>query len=647
MACEGGRAERFYRTGDLARLNGNGELEFLGRIDTQVKIRGFRVELSEIEAVLMESPAVKAAAVDLREDVPGLHNLAGYVVARPGMTPDPDTLRAGLRARLPSYMLPATINTLVELPCLPSGKVDRKSLPAPRNLAPGRPRELLSPRTPFEQQILAVCQPLFGPAPISVQDNFFLDLGGHSLLAARLVSTLRQSRPFEHLSMLDVYRYPSIESLALEMEARHRVCAAPGQGSQPDGEKNIAPANKSTASPPEAGSGGPSPFWRHFLCGAAQAFALVFVLSFYALQWLTPYLTYTVLVEEEYDFLEATLGAFASLILFYPFMVLIPIAVKWLVIGRYRPGTYPLWGFYYFRWWLVTTVESAVPVGYMAGTPWLNIYLRLMGAHIGRDVFIDTSSFAIYDLLTIGDHSSLNVDSSLLGYSVEQGQLRIGPIDIGNRCFVGTRSALRQDTVMEDGSALEDLSLLPRGTRIPAGKTWQGSPAENREGDGATPCPAGATPCSLVRRLGFGALHGAGMLLFPVLVAAALFPGIVLMNELNYIDPYYWYLFLAPLVGVSFVLFLALEIAAVKWLVVGRVKPGAHAVHSLYYLRKWFVGQTMDLSLDILGPLYAFDLSGAMVQTPRRPSGQGRGDLHRLVHLTRLVVHRRRELHRR
>ena len=341
--------------------------------------------------------------------------------------------------------------------------------------------------------------------------------------------------------MLDVYRYPSIESLALEMEARHRVCAAPGQGSQPDGEKNIAPANKSTASPPEAGSGGPSPFWRHFLCGAAQAFALVFVLSFYALQWLTPYLTYTVLVEEEYDFLEATLGAFASLILFYPFMVVIPIAVKWLVIGRYR-RTYPLWGFYYFRWWLVTTVESAVPVGYMAGTPWLNIYLRLMGAHIGRDVFIDTSSFAIYDLLTIGDHSSLNVDSSLLGYSVEQGQLRIGPIDIGNRCFVGTRSALRQDTVMEDGSALEDLSLLPRGTRIPAGKTWQGSPAENREGDGATPCPAGATPCSLVRRLGFGALHGAGMLLFPVLVAAALFPGIVLMNELNYLDPYYWYL---------------------------------------------------------------------------------------------------------
>ncbi len=173
----------------------------------------------------------------------------------------------------------------------------------------------------------------------------------------------------------------------------------------------------------------------------------------------------------------AILGAFASLIVFYPVMLAIPIAVKWLVIGRYKPGAYPLWGLYYFRWWLVTTIEAAVPVGYLAGTPLLNIYLRLMGAKIGRNVHLDSDSFAIYDLLAIGEDSSINVDSNLLGYTVEGGQLKLGRITIGERCFVGARAAVREETVMEDDSALEDLSLLPRGATIPRGQTWQGSPA--------------------------------------------------------------------------------------------------------------------------------------------------------------------------
>jgi hypothetical protein len=115
------------------------------------------------------------------------------------------------------------------------------------------------------------------------------------------------------------------------------------------------------------------PFWRHFFCGAAQLVSLFFILSFFALQWLAPYLTYTVLIEEDYDFVEAVLGAFASLVVLYPLMLLIPIAVKWIMIGRYRPGSYPLWGTFYFRWWFTTTIEAAVPVGYLTGTPLLNI----------------------------------------------------------------------------------------------------------------------------------------------------------------------------------------------------------------------------------------------------------------------------------
>ncbi len=333
----------------------------------------------------------------------------------------------------------------------------------------------------------------------------------------------------------------------------------------------------------------------------------MFVLGFFALQWLTPYLTYTLMMdagtEEQplFSTTEAILGAFASLMVFYPVMLLVPIALKWILIGRYQPGAYPLWGWFYFRWWLATTVEAAVPLAYLTGTPLFNIYLRLMGAKIGRNAHLDGDAFAIYDLLAIGEDSSINADASLPGYTVENGWLKIGRITIGRRCFVGARAALRPDTVMEDDSALEDLSLLPRGGAIPRGQTWLGSPARPTQAG----APAAASRPGAGRRLAFGFLHGLGALLFPALVVAALFPGIVAMNELNYLDEYYWYLSVAPLAGLSFLVLLSLEIVAVKWLLLGRVKEGVHRVHTLAYLRRWFFNQTMDLSLDILGPLYA------------------------------------------
>ncbi len=621
---------RLYKTGDLASWNEAGEIEFLGRIDTQVKIRGFRVELSEIESVLLQCPGVQAAAVALREDVPGNQQLVGYVVLRGAEVPDEEGIRAKLRERLPMYMIPALLETLTELPTLPSGKVDRKSLPLPKSRTGQPARHVAPPRTRLEKELVNAWEKLFSPAQVSIEDNFFLDLGGHSLTAARLVSELRTRAAWEDISMLDIYRHPTIKGLAGEFERRIAKYGVPplGGGVVEDPEPEL-----SGALPPKGGTPCVKrdteevravPFWQHFLCGTAQLVSLVFILSFSAAQWVGPYLVFTLMVDEEYGFLESILAAFASLVLLYPLMLLVPIAVKWLVIGRYKPGAYPLWGSYFFRWWFVTMIESAVPVGYLAGTPWLNVYLRLMGAKIGRNVHLDSDTFVIYDLLAIGDDSSVNVDANLLGYTVENGWLKIGRIDIGRRCFVGARSAVRENTVMEDDSALEDLSLLPRGATIPRGETWLGSPAHPTERRAGAPrrdnspehaeqelsAPQALRP-SLSRRIGFGFLYAISLLIFPVLVSAAIFPGIVVMNQLNYIDPYYWYLCLSPLVGVSFVALLCLEIAVLKWLLLGRIKPGRYPLHSFYYFRKWFVDQTMDLSLDVVGPLY-----GSVYLTP-------------------------------
>ncbi len=599
---DGPRPQRFYRTGDLVRQNPDGEIEFLGRIDTQVKLRGFRVELGEIEAALLDCPGIRAAVVTLQDDVQSIQQLVAYVVPRKNGAVEWENLRAQLRQKLPAYMVPTIFETLDAMPTLPSGKVDRKALPTPKSQAQAK-RETVPPGNSAEKFLLSVWEKLFAPTPVSVLDDFFLDLGGHSLLAARMVSELRKHGQFQRISMLDVYRCPTIRRLADHFavgEAVGRASPRAAEGGKPiTSEQRLA---RTLAPPAEAQTSA----LRHFCCGVAQLFSLVFILSFFALQWLAPYLVYTILIEEEYDYIQALLGAFASLVLFYPVMMLVPIAVKWIVIGRYKPGTYPLWGTYFFRWWFVTTIEAAVPVGYLTGTPLLNIYFRLMGAKIGRNVYLGSDSFAVYDLVSVGDGSSINADSNLLGYTIEDGCLKIGHLNIGERCFVGTRAAVGENATMEDEATLEDLSLLSSGARISKGETWIGSPAIKSEaGESRKPESAVGAKPRTARRVGFGILHGIGLLIFPVLVVAALFPGIVTMNELNYIDPYYWYLLLAPAVGFSFIIFLCLEIAAMKWLLLGKVKAGHYSTESWYYLRKWFVDQTMDLSLDILGPLYA------------------------------------------
>ncbi len=579
VAGEGHR--RWYRTGDRARWNERGDLEFLGRIDEQVKIRGYRVELAEIEAALRELPGVQLAAVAVRGEAAGLPQLVGYLVPRAGGEWREADWRAALQARLPAYMVPALLEPLVELPTLPSGKVDRVRLPAPRARAAVTPAADAAPRTPLERRLVKVWGELFAPASVGREDDFFLKLGGHSLLAARMVSQLRVQPGCAELSMLDVYQHPTPARLAAVLEQRGA---------------DEGPAMATAA----------VPFWRHFWCGAAQLVCLPFLLTFFAAQWMTPYLIYTLMIEDGYGRGESVFYALAGLVALYPVMLFVVVGCKWLVIGRYRAGSYPLWGTFYFRWWFVTMLEAAVPVAYLAGTPLLNLYLRMMGARVGRNVHLDSDACVIYDLLTIGDHASVNVDANLLGYTVAGGQLHIGRITLGAHSFVGARSAVGINGTLEDGGALEDLSLLPAGRTIPRGQTWAGSPArpapepvpETKAG------PEGAGAAGRGRRFWFGVLHAAGVLVFPVLVSAAIFPGIVVMNVLNYIDPYYWYLGVAPLAALSFLVLLGLEIAGLKWLLLGRVAPGRYSVHSWFYLRKWFVDQTMDLSLDVIGPLY-------------------------------------------
>jgi amino acid adenylation domain-containing protein/non-ribosomal peptide synthase protein (TIGR01720 family) len=203
----GEEGARLYRTGDLARWRGDGELEYLGRIDHQVKIRGFRIELGEIEAILREHPAVRDAVVVAREDCPGDRRLAAYLVEREPA--GEEELRQWLRRRLPDYMLPAALVTVEALPLTATGKVDRRSLPAPEARAAGR--ESLPPRTSVEERLAAVWQEVLGSGPVGAHDNFFA-LGGDSILVLQVIS--RAGREGLRITPRQMFEHQTLAELA-------------------------------------------------------------------------------------------------------------------------------------------------------------------------------------------------------------------------------------------------------------------------------------------------------------------------------------------------------------------------------------------------------------------------------------------------
>jgi hypothetical protein len=223
---------RLYRTGDLARHDGQGWIEFLGRIDHQVKVRGFRIELGEVESALETHPAV-ARAVALA-DAAGGGRLVAYVLPRAAAA-DGDAsapvpaldaelvarLREHLAQTLPDHMVPTTWVELASVPLTPSGKVDRRALPRPDAIQPRSRAEYVPPRGDLEQLLAGVWAEVLRADRIGAHDSFF-ELGGHSLLATLAVSRIGEALAIE-VPLRRMFEAPTVALLA----ARLRQDAGP------------------------------------------------------------------------------------------------------------------------------------------------------------------------------------------------------------------------------------------------------------------------------------------------------------------------------------------------------------------------------------------------------------------------------------
>ncbi|HEX4337016.1 MAG TPA: amino acid adenylation domain-containing protein [Polyangiaceae bacterium] len=206
---------RMYRTGDLARVRRDGNIEYLGRIDTQVKVRGYRIELGEIEVALASHPSVRQAVVVAREDDPGDKRLVAYVV--PAGEPVPPTeLRRHLAGKVPDYMMPSAFVTMTEMPRTPSGKIDRRGLPRPEGKRPELETSYVAPDGVLEDAIARLWARLIKIDRVGVNDNFF-DLGGNSLLGLQTIAHLRQDRGIE-LPVVQLFAHPTVRDLVRYLE---------------------------------------------------------------------------------------------------------------------------------------------------------------------------------------------------------------------------------------------------------------------------------------------------------------------------------------------------------------------------------------------------------------------------------------------
>ena len=460
------RLGRIYRTGDLAHRDPDGRFFYNGRMDSQVKLRGYRIELEAIEARLAECEGVRAAACRVQQNG-SQQMIVAFIVSDNGQDPRLfDILKAYLLKSLPAYMVPGRFAFLPKLPTTVGGKLNRNQLPNIESQYRDLKEQIVGPRTPMEARVETAFRKVLSLPAVDVHDDFFYDLGGDSLNAAELISLLRDEPSTASVTVRDLYEARSVAELAkLANAAELFEVEAAEELSDPGVHPVLATSVQS--------------LW--ILIGLLVASTAAYFAAFEA----TPALVRNLRLIP-FLFLSPVL-LFSALLAYTPVAVLFAVLIKRLFIGRYRPLRAPVWGSFYVRNWIVQQTVRIVPWRLIQGTVFQHAALRALGARIGKRVHIHRGVNLLqggWDLLEIGDDVTLSQDSAVRLVELEDGQIVIGPVTLGDGSTLDVRSGVSANTVMEPGAFLTALSSLASGDRIPGGEQWDGIPAK----------PAGRSP---------------------------------------------------------------------------------------------------------------------------------------------------------
>ena len=310
----------------------------------------------------------------------------------------------------------------------------------------------------FRRRYAEVLAAVLDVPEVGADQHFFDDLGADSMLMTRFCARVRKEEGLPPVAITDVYSHPTVRELA-EAAAVAAEPVAPPPPAEP-------PARATTA--------------QFVLCGVAQVLliagytygvAFAFQLAF---DWISAGGS---LLD---DYLRSVVAgglAFLAACLF-------PVAAKWVLVGRWRPRQIRVWSLDYLRFWVVKTLVLLNPLALFAGSPLFNLYLRALGARVGRGVLILTRHVPICaDMLAIGDGTVIRNQAFLNCYRARAGRIEIGPVTLGRDVFVGEKSVLDIGTEMGDGAQLGHASSLHAGQLVPAGEHWHGSPARRTTAD--------------------------------------------------------------------------------------------------------------------------------------------------------------------
>jgi non-ribosomal peptide synthetase-like protein len=577
--------DTIYKTGDAVIIRENGFIDFQGRIDDQIKLRGYRIELGEIETHLNKLPGVSSAAVAVKEDSNGQGQLVGYTMMSSDQSFDENIMRKELAKFLAPYMVPISIINMVEMPRMPSGKIDRKKLPIPDSFTSHEENENIeiNPEATIEEKLLQTLQWVFPGKDIHLNHDFFTDLGGHSLLAATLVSHLRQKAGIPYASLKDIYENRPLSAYA-------------------DCLKNKQTSKESVVQ---------EPFTRvstlqYYACNLAQTISLLIVFALFSVQIFFPYLSYYYFQLNGHGTGIALLSAILLYTLIPPVYSIIILLTKWLVIGKIKEGDYPLWGWYYFRWWLWKTIKRLMPSEFIVETPLYPKYLKLLGVKVHPSAQLSLLPIAAEDLVTIDKNVTTSSGCSIDNASVENGLLKIRKVHIKAHAYLGSSAIVCGDTVIEEFGELQDLSCLNGGKTIGFGEVWDGSPAEKirvkNEEEVKVPALASAS-----KRNKYALLYACSLFFFPLLIVLPLAPTLYTLYYLDdrSADYSFYYLWQAPILSTIYILLFIAVVSIITRCLQYNMKPGIYPVYSFMYYRKWIKDQIFNLSLTIVHPLFA------------------------------------------
>ncbi|MFF9221099.1 Pls/PosA family non-ribosomal peptide synthetase [Streptomyces viridosporus] len=349
------------------------------------------------------------------------------------------------------------------------------------------PSKESSPSTDTERDLAEVLAGVVCVDQVSVDSNFFDDLGANSLVMTQFCARVRKRPDLPPVSIKDIYRHPTIRSLATavtDTHAENGVTATPAPASSPGPEF------------PEAGP--PASTLKYTFCGVLQ-FLLFLGYSFIA----------SILTAHGYAWISDgsnLTDIYLRSVVFggvgFVGMCAFPIAAKWILIGRWKERDFPVWGLTYLRFWTVKVLLHANPMVFFVGNPLYVLYLRALGARIGAGVTILSRNVPVCtDLLTIGAGTVIRKESFFLCYRAHAGRIQPGPVTLGRNVLVGEKTVLDIATSMGDGAQLGHTSSLHSGQAVPSDQRWHGSPAQRTELDYVRVPPAG---CGTLRRVGFG-----------------------------------------------------------------------------------------------------------------------------------------------